>query len=366
MSRRWRYPRSRRGDFYGIVPTATPASPPAYVAVFQEPSGRNSRARITRRGQFFRVTPATVAQVLPCIPAVMEPAGRSSRLVATRVRRGQFLSVPRRVCPPVPSTQRRRQWMASPRRGEFFIVPLTIATSVSVWTPPMLEARRPASWLARRGEFLTVPLVGLVPAAAPWVPPLLDTRRAPARPARRGEFFAVPLVGAAPHPPAVVPQVVRSHIRVTFGRRGRFWLPPLVQQVAPASSWVPQVTRARRNPAAPVRRGEYLSVPLPRATCPTRITSRRTGLPACRRGQTWRPPWIFVPPAGPGPYIPKIITSPHRPPGRPTRRGVFIEPAWPSMSHSCTTPRPNSGSTARQSTGSTSRPNSGITVQPCI
>lgn len=293
MSRRWRYPRSRRGIFLGIVPASAAPAAPAYVPGFQEPSGRNAR------------------------------------LAALGLRRGRFISVPRRVCAPIPGATRARVRVLAVRRGRFF----------------------------------TVPLVGVAPAAATWVAPVLETRRAPARLVRRGQFLTVPRVGAAPAVPTVLPQFSRCRVRVLFARRGHFWSAPN-QPAVVASSWVPPITRSRRSPVQPFRRGEYLTAPLPRATWPTRIVSRRTAPLLCRRGQLWRVPW--PPPPGPGPYIPRTITSPHRPPARLTRRGVYNDPPWTGASLSCTTPRPNTGITAMPSSGSTARPSTGTTDRPCL
>lgn len=230
MSRRWRYPRSRRGDFYTIVPAAVAPSAPSYVPVFQEPSGRNAR------------------------------------LAGIRARRARFL----------------------------------VTTTAAPWIPPSVDpARRAPIRPTRRGRFLTVPLVGVAPAAAPWIPPLLDIRRAPSRPVRRGRFYTVPLVGAAPPPAVALPTFTRGRVRVLFARRGHYWSPPYPQQQAPATPWVPPITRARRPQVGPARRGEYLATPLPRATCPGRMASRRSALPMRRRGQMWMPSWVYVPPAPP-------------------------------------------------------------------
>lgn len=296
MSRRWRYPRSRRGSFYRVVSGGLAPAQPSFPPAFQEPSGRNARlaAVRTRRGKFGPIVQAVVAVTSAFVPAIQEPAGRNSRLAGMRVRRGGFLPIP--ASQQVPVQQRR--------------------------VPRYQSA-------VRRGRFFAVPLIGMAPAVAPWVPPLLDIRRAPARPARRGRFFTVPLAGLAPAPPAVVPQFTRERTRIGYVRRGRYWSPP-VQQITAAPTWAPPVTRARRPLAAPVRRGEYQAVPS-RVPCPHRITSRRSQPLWRTHGRTWTPPWGFVPPAGPGPYIAKMITATRRAPSRPTRRGVFIEPVWPQI-----------------------------------
>lgn len=335
MSRRWRYPRSRRGLFYGPLQQPAPTAP-SYIPAFQEPAGRNSR------------------------------------LAGMRSRRGRFFTVTRVVCPPPRQARRSVVRLASVRHGKFFAVPFVGAVpATAAWVPPSLDpARRIPARLTRRGGFYAVPPAGAAPAVAAWIPPLLDpARRAGARPTRRGEFFTIPLVGAAPAVVQLAPGFLRQAARRvvhTGVRRGRFLPVPFVGLAPAASPWVPPVTRARRTAPGPARRGEYLSVPFTRASCPARITSRRTSAPLCRRGRTWRPPWTVIAPAGPGPYIPKLITSPHRPPIRPVRRGVFTEPPWPSVAHSRTTPRPNSGVTIRPATGTTTRPSTGITERPYI
>lgn len=310
MSRRWRYPRSRRGDFYPVILSATPTPPPAFVPAFQEPSGRNAR------------------------------------LAASRSRRGEYLWVPGQLGVPVTSRRYPRQLLRLVRRGEFFIIPLTVFAA----------------------------------PAATWVPPQMDTRRPPARPARRGEFYTVPLVGAAPPPPpAYPPQSLRSRIRPGFLRRGSFAEPAWQQVQTPPATWTPQFRSSRRPLARLPRRGEYQFVPQG-TSCPGRIASRRPQARLSRRGRRFSPPWLVIPPAGPGPHLPKLNTAPHKPAPRPTRRGVFFEPPWIGTAVSCTTPRPDSGTTVRPSSGSTSRPtgttsrpsngsitrpDSGVTGRPC-
>lgn len=258
MSRRWRYPRARRGQFYGVPPAGTaPAPPPPYV------------------------------------PAVQEPSGRNSRLVGMRIRRGRFFTVPVLLVRPAPPVRRAPRPAALPRRSKFFAV------------PPVTAAPTPA-----------------------WVPPLLGCRRPPVRTTRRGEFFAIPLVGATPPPPpAMVPTFTRGRVRVSSVRRGRFWTPPYPQQPPPPPApWVPPLIGARHPSVRPPRRGQFLPVPPPRPACPARVVSRRAQMPRWRRAQMFPVPRAVLPPAAPGPYVPRIVS--HRVPVRPTRRGVFIEPAW--------------------------------------
>src|SRR6184192_650236 len=162
MSRRWRYPKSRRGSFYQVIKTQAAAAPP-FVPSFQEPSGRNSRPRTTRRGQFYRVIPAAVVQVASFVPSVMEPGGRNSR--------------PRPI-----------------RRGAFYSVPSASVAAVAVWVPPYLSGRRKPARPTRRGEYLTALPPVVLAGPGPLVPSIQrpSTRRAAV--VRRGRFYGVPAV----------------------------------------------------------------------------------------------------------------------------------------------------------------------------
>jgi hypothetical protein len=279
MSRRWRYPRARRGQFYRVPPAgAAPATPP------------------------------------PFLPTVQEPSGRNSRLVGMRFRRGRIFAVPAPVvAPPLPVGRNPRR-LTLPRRGAFFSVPPAAVTA---------------------------------PAAAPWVPPLLHSRRPPARTVRRGEFLTIPLVGAPPLPPPLaVPTFTRERVRVLFSRRGHFWSPPYPQQQAPVSPWVPPLLRTRRPTALPPRRGEYLPVPAPRPVCPVRITSRRTQIPMVRRSRQWPVPRVAPLPLGTT-YVPEQITASHRALHLQARRGAYIEPAWPQAPRPAYTPVTDPAATIR-------------------
>lgn len=374
MSRRWRYPRTRRGSFYAVVPPMQATAPPPYPPAFQEPSGRNSRlaAMRSRRGLFF----ATVrADSIP-------PRARRYVVRLASARHGKFFSVPVTVVASVaswtpPQLDPARRALARPaRRGKFFTVPPVGVVSVAAWVPANLDpARRAPIRPWRRGRFYAVPLTS-APTPAPWVPPNLDPgRRQLARLARRGEFFTIPLVGAAPSAVPWVPALNGARRPVARQvRRGRFWSTP-----STPSMWVPQFNRQHARPVAQVRRGHFQPAPVS-TSYPPRMPSRRPRLVACRRGQVWRQPWPQVVPAGPGPYIPAILTSLRRT-ASPVRRGVFIDPPWTQIAHSCTTPRPNagitvrpaagitvrlgSGVTARPASGSTGRPNTGVTDRPC-
>lgn len=306
MSRRWRYPRSRRGVFYGPPGSAAVQPAPSYVPAFQEPSGRNARlaGMRSRRGRFSTVT--CVVCPPPCQP-------RRSVVRAASVRHGKFYAVPPAGAAPAvalwipaPLDPVRRAPVRPTRRGKFYGVPLVgVAPVVAPWIPPALDpARRAALRPGRRGRYYAVPQVGATQAAAPWVPPALDpARRQQARPVRRGEFFAIPLLGVVSTPPVAVPQMVRPRTRLAATRRGRFWATPPRR----ASSWVPPVTRARRTPARPTRRGEYLLVPVARVACPARIPSRRPRLAYCARSQVLWTPLAFVPVDSYSPLIDPVV-----------------------------------------------------------
>lgn len=249
MSRRWRYPRTRRGDFYGIVPAPVVPAPPSYVPVFQEPSGRNTR------------------------------------LAAMRSRRGQFLTVQLAVCPPVPRLRRGTVRLALPRRGEYFIVPFAVVATAAPWIPPAMDVRRAQARQVRRGRFFTVPLVGAAPPPpvtvpqvtrervrlwairrghywnapqvpqAPivpvWVPVFSRSRRPLTGPVRRGEYQTVPQRTTCPY------RITSRRTALPYRRRSQLWSPP---RITPTASPGPLVarTKTRRAPCLPTRRGVFI------------------------------------------------------------------------------------------------------------
>lgn len=259
MSRRWRYPRSRRGVFYGPPQAPATQAAPSYALVFRQPAGRNARlaALRSRRGLFFTTGRGDSAP----------PRSRRYAVRLASVRHGKFFSVPLVVVAAsapawVPSSlyPARRAPVRPPRRGRFYAVPLVgLAAAPPTWiAAPLDPARRVSSRTTRRGKFYTVPPTGADPAAATWVPPALDpARRQSARRARRGQFFPIPLAAR----PTPVPRATRPRVRLLVARRGHFWaLPP---RPVSAASWVPPMTRARRAPLRPRRRCDYLTVPVP-------------------------------------------------------------------------------------------------------
>lgn len=176
MSRRWRYPRSRRGQYYGPPPTAPVTATPAYLPTFTEPAGRSSRlaALRTRRGVYFGVLPqAPVVTPAVWAPGFTEPAGRNARLVAMRVRRGRYTWAP----PPagvvtapawVPQFSRQhRQLFGGTRRAHSW-APVPQPVQAPSWIPAYLRAHRPsAPPVARRGRYYAPPV------RRPLPPPVL-------------------------------------------------------------------------------------------------------------------------------------------------------------------------------------------------
>lgn len=291
MSRRWRYPRNRRGVFYPVTPAAAAAPVAPYVPVMQEPSGRNTRLAAFRARRRWSHRP------IPTVPVVGYPRRGVLRVAA--VRRGKFLSVPFTVA----------------------------AATMAPWISPGVAAHRAPPRPVRRGRYFPVPVVGVAPAAAPWIPPSTDTRRTPPRTTRRGRYFPTPLVGVAPPPPTVVPQLPRHPARLWATRRARYWNAPPSPPAGPGPTWTPVFVRARRPLTGVVRRGDFQQVPSV-ARCPNRIMSRRPGLPLSRRPRRWQSPIQASAPTA-VPLVARISTRRAR--CLPTRRGVFIEPAWPAI-----------------------------------
>lgn len=201
MSRRWRYPRSRRGVFYGIVRApaapAAPAFPPLWLRADRRP------AYLIRRGEFWPVPKIGAAPTLPpWIPAMTE--GR--RGVARPVRRGRYFPVPLiGAAPPPPAP----------------------------WIPPNLDGRRTPARPVRRGRHFPIPPAALPPVAPGRCPDRI-TSRGPGIPGtRRGRTWTTPRV--APTPP--VPPVDRIRSRRTAAalrtRRGAYAEPFLIG-VAPS------------------------------------------------------------------------------------------------------------------------------------
>jgi hypothetical protein len=237
VSRRWRYPRSRRGQIWRIVPQ--PPQPPAAL------QRRRVSATAVRRGRFWVVIPATVIIAPPRPP---DSIGHDrTRLAAAR--RGRFTAVPQPTNQPPVSQRARSRWVPATRRGRYFTVPLTVvAPAPPPWVPPITSTRRPAIRHVRRGRFLGCPTV--------QQPPRQNTRRRPSgTPARHGRRFDPPWTVNAPTAPPRPPDRVGAHRRPPVQpRRGRFTQPPWPQATPPVPSFVPTMVRTRRRLAV-ARRG---------------------------------------------------------------------------------------------------------------
>lgn len=349
MSRRWRYPRSRRGSFQQVpppttIPTAADLPPawreqagprprfaarirrgviylaPAQAAPPAAAPRRRTLAITVRRGRFWVFAPAPVI-VAPPRPA--DSIGHD-RLRLGGLRRGRFTAIPQPAPQPGSFARARQRWLPSVRRGQFMQLPAPLVPIAPAFVPQFTPRHRPNLYAARRGRYLPAPLTVVAPTPPPWVPPILAARRPQSqsrvlrrgrhtstplaaqqpgslqrtRPrwlsvVRRGRFFSAPPTSAAPAAPAFVPQLIQRHrLNAVAIRRGRFLVPPfaIVAPVAPA--YVPQSVARRRTPAGVVH-GRFFAVPLP-VVAPT--------------------PPVWMP----------SITSTRRPWNRPIRRGRFI------------------------------------------
>lgn len=259
MSRRWRYPRNRRGDFFDI-PRVTP-QPIDWTR-------RTPRRGLPiRRGEFLTGPPPQVQQAAPpAIPAIIRQRPRAG----ARLRRGVYW-------PAAPasgwssdtlvSATRTRSLVA--RRGRF------------LWSPqgpppamPRAASRRTKSLVTRHGRFLQVPPVA-APVVTPWPPGSVQGRRVRSASVRRSRFQVFPPAGQIPIVPAVPPGIIRSRLRPATRRRcGRFFLQPAPQIAPQPSVWQPETLSGRRRPWRPVRRGCYFEPPWLGLEVPVPETSR--------------------------------------------------------------------------------------------
>ena len=195
MSRRWRYPLSRRGSFHEVVPTSE--APKGFIRqATRRPHLRAARTR-------FLVVPSVGA--LPPPPPAF-PAGfiRQSRRRVQTTRRAIFLDVPligaTPLAPPAlpPGfTRTRTRPSGSVRRGSYAEPPWTLPPM-----PPQFRCRqqRRQAGSSRRARFLSVPPGATVP---------LRFQRSSVRivHGRRGVYAepAWPQVAVAPYTPASFP-----------------------------------------------------------------------------------------------------------------------------------------------------------------
>lgn len=197
MSRRWRLT-PRRGRFLPVPASQAVAPPPApWIPPTVAPGSRRSRAPLpVRRGVLIAVPPATVVVVAP---THIYRIRRTVRLSLPGPRRGVFLVVAVVGAPPVlvPAvlTSRRPWALRTIRRGRYWVLGSPVVSHV----PRLRGTPRQPLAAPRRGQFLTVALVGAPPPGpALWPPVVLRGARRPIAPIRRGRFLIMPLVGAPP------------------------------------------------------------------------------------------------------------------------------------------------------------------------
>lgn len=283
MSRRWRYPRARRGRFLPIVPAAQIPTAPAFVPPSIKPAGLRVRAAARpRRGKFYSVVVA--APVVQAPVFVPDWAG-ARRFVVPPVRR--------RSRPVVPSP-----------------------TSVAGVSSPATHANRLALRV-RRGRVLLVPPPQLVVGPAPLVP---SFKRPPLRLIqypRRPRQSCPPWIGQAPTPPPPVPPQLLRPAGQAYPSQPRRRRPaaPIPSGFIPPSSQVPHRTRG-----LVIRSGQFLGLPLESGPTPSLIQPIRLFWRQIRRGR-------FMPlvPGVAAVRGPVTVRRTRRQSGLLVRSGVF----WP-------------------------------------
>lgn len=187
-----------------------------------------------RRGQFFGIPlpPAAPAPAPAVAPQVIGRAG--SRQTGPSSRRGSFYQVPRGQRASHPGNIRRRTQTLTSRRAGLFL-PVPPATIVA--TPPV-----PITVIRQTGSRSRLIL------------------------ARRGTFYSVPRAQRMPHP-GVVRRLRRA---LLASRHGIFLVAP--KPPAAPTLWPPLVLRGARRPVTPIRRRQFLTVPLVGA--PPAVTTR--------------------------------------------------------------------------------------------
>lgn len=276
MSRRWRHPYARRGEFFQGPRSVAAPQPPSLVPRVSQARFRFGLA--PRRGRFF-AGPRLVAVAAPSfVPPLTRQAGEYR--LGVRARRGVFRIVPQPTAM-LPMVQ-RGAIHASPLKG-------------------------------RPGRFASPPLQVATPPA-PSFPPRQARGRARLVALRDGRFVAPPLPVVVQQPPPFPPRAVRTRIHIAARRRGQFTCPPWSTQAAPPP-WVPSPATGHRRTLT-VRRGRFAGCPAAAPVPPPHTSSGRSGVHPRRSRFTVCPPPLS--------WIPKPIRA--RRPSCAPRRGQYVEP----------------------------------------
>jgi hypothetical protein len=270
---------------------------------------RRVRYLLTRRGRFFKFTPAPVAPPPPP-DWVSRHTARSAA-----IRRVQSAA------------------LASPRRAHLYSPPWPAITPPAVvYVPALTGQSRPAlSGAPRRGRIFTAPTSIPAPLAG-----VGRTRRPPVAPRRTGQFFEPPWppTSAPATPDWIAPPIWRNPPRPAGTRRGQF-IEPAWTPVAPVlpPDWV--APPLGHNPSRPAthRRGRFLTPPPATAFPPAGICAARQARPARTPPRRNRRHFFELPPAAPAVQTPPpiaFIACPHRQRGTIGRRGRYLQPPWPA------------------------------------
>lgn len=206
-----------------------------------------------------------------------------SRRLRPPLRRGQFFGIPLPQAAPAsapalaPQVIRRagsRQTGPSSRRGSFYQVP----RGQRVAHPGNIRRRTQTLTSRRAGLFLAVPSATIV--ATPPVPiTVIGQTGSRSRPilVRRGTFYSVPRAQRMPHPGLVR----RQRRALLAARHGVFLFAPKALAAPQLTLWPPLVLRRARRPVTPIRRRQFLTVPLVGA--PPAVTTRGQMTAVARR-----------------------------------------------------------------------------------
>lgn len=267
MSRRWRYPRPRRGITFQVP---QPAPPPGYL---DQAGPRPRYAPTLRRGRFWVFVPAPVIAAPPRPP---DSIGHDRPRLGW-LRRGRFTATPQDVPAPSGSPRARSRWLPVVRRGRFLLVPSAPAVAVApAFVPQVVVRHRLNLAAARRGRYFAVLPAPVTPVAPTWIPPVLAARRPAARPVRRSRFTGCPTTQAPPL------RQSRQRAAGTPVRHGRRFDPPWTINTPPADTRTPDRIRQRNRPLPPAPHRTRIMVPpwpqviqVPPAIVPTFMHTRR-------------------------------------------------------------------------------------------